>query len=110
MKTVLKVTLLLGLMVVVLFALPEIVSALCGGIVGGLTMMAALTLVGFLILGLAIVGGGSAALAVLALLLALACVAIAVALPLALPFLILAALIVLPIKLVQRLSRPTVAA
>lgn len=110
MKTFLKVTLLLGFMVVVLFALPEIASALCGGIVSGFTMMAGLTLAAFLILGLAVVGGGTAAVVVLSLLVSLACVLIAVAVPIALPVLVLAALIILPIKLARRMSRPAATA
>ena len=110
MTTFLQVSLLLGLMVVVILAGPAIASQFFGGIVSGLTALALLVLFAILFLGLAIVGGGTAAVVGLAMLLALGCVVVAVLLPIAVPILILAALIVLPIKLARRLSRPTVAA
>ncbi len=110
MKTVLKVSVLLGLMLLALLALPAIASHLFGGVFSGLAALALLVVASILLLGLAILGGGTALVVGLALLLALGCVVVAVLLPIALPGLILAALIVLPIKLARRLARPAATA
>ncbi|MBK8479259.1 MAG: hypothetical protein IPL39_24165 [Opitutaceae bacterium] len=105
MKTFLKVTLLLGAMVIVLLALPGLASSLFGGIFSGMAALALLVVGGVLILGLAIVGGGTAAVVALALLLALGCVVLAVLLPIVLPLLIVAGLITLMVKLVRLATR-----
>lgn len=112
MKTFLKVTLLLGAMVIVLLALPGLASSLFGGLFSGMAALGLLVVGGVLILGLVIVGGGTAAVVVLALLLALGCVVLAVLLPIVLPLLIVAGVITLFVKLVRLAtrSRPTVVA
>ncbi|HLP01349.1 MAG TPA: hypothetical protein VK163_04935 [Opitutaceae bacterium] len=106
MKTFLKVSFLLGLMVLVLLALPAVASHLCGGLVGGLAALGLMVVVGVLLLGLAIIGGGTAAVVVLGVLLALGCVVVAVLLPIALPILLVAGLITLLVKLTRRSSHP----
>ncbi|HLP08339.1 MAG TPA: hypothetical protein VK178_09235 [Opitutaceae bacterium] len=110
MKTFLKVAFLLGLMVLVLLALPAVASHFCGGLVGGLAALGLMVVAGVLLLGLAVIGGGTAAVVVLGVLLALGCVVIAVLLPIALPILLMAGLIALIVKLARRNSRPTAVA
>jgi hypothetical protein len=106
MKTFWKVTLLLGVMVVVLLALPGLASTLFGGFFSGMAALALLAVGSVLFLGLAIVGGGTAAVVAFAVLLALGCVVLAVLLPVVLPILIVAGLITLVVKLVRLATRP----
>lgn len=110
MKTFLKVSLLLGLMVVLLLALPAIASHLCGGFLGGIAALAALVVAGVLFLGLAIIGGGTALVVGLALLLALGCVVVAIVLPVALPVLLVVGVIMLITKLARRSAPPATVA
>ena len=110
MKTFLKVSLLLGLMVLVLLALPALSSHLLGGFLGGLAALALLVIGGVLILGLLAIGGGTALVVALALLLALACVVVAIALPIVLPVLLVVGVIALITKLARRRSTLAVAA
>ncbi len=110
MKTFLKVSLLLGLMVFVLLTLPALTSHLFGGFIGGLAALALLVIGGVLILGLLAVGGGTALLVALALLLALACSVMAIALPIALPVLLVVGAVALITKLARRSTPPPVAA
>lgn len=105
MKTFLKVTLLLSLMVVALLALPGLASNLFGGFLSGMAALALLVVGGVLFLGLTFLGGGTAAVVGLVLLLALGCVVLAVLLPVVLPILILAGLITLMVKLVRLVTR-----
>lgn len=107
MKTFLKVSLLLGLMLLLLLAIPAFASHLCGGFLGGMAALGLLIVAGVLFLGLALLGGGTALLVAFAVLLALACAAVAVLLPIALPVLLVAGLISLVVKLVRHSSRPT---
>lgn len=104
MKTFWKVTLLLGVMV--LLALPGLASTLFGGFFSGMAALALLAVGGVLFLGLAIVGGGTAAVVACAVLLALGCVALALLLPVVLPILLVAGLITLVVKLVRVATRP----
>jgi hypothetical protein len=106
MKTFWKVALLLGVMVVVLLALPGLASTLFGGFFSGMAALGLLVVGGVLFLGLAIIGGGTAAVVVCSLLLALGCVVLAVLLPVVLPILIVAGLISLVVKLVRVATRP----
>ncbi len=106
MKTFLKVSLLLGLMVFVLLALPALTSHLLGGFLGGLAALAVLVVGGVLILGLLAVGGGTALVVALALLLALACGVAAIALPIVLPVLLVVGMIALIAKLARRRTTP----
>ena len=110
MKPFLKVTLLLGAMVVLLLAAPAIASHLCGGLLGGMAALAAILLGAVLVLGLAIVGGGAALAVGLVVLLGLACAILAALLPFALPVLIVAGIVALILKLARRGSRPTATA
>ena len=112
MRTFLKVTLLLGVMVIVLLALPGLAGHLFGGFFSGLAALALLVVGCVLFLGLAIIGGGTAVVVALAVILALGCVVVAVLLPVILPLLIVAGLITLFVKLVRcaTRSRPTVVA
>ncbi|MFT3830700.1 MAG: hypothetical protein QM691_13435 [Opitutaceae bacterium] len=106
MKTFLKVSLLLGLMVLVLLALPAVASHFCGGLMGGLAALGLMVVVGVLFLGLTLVASGTAAVAVLGVLLALGGVVLVVLLPIAVPVLLVAGLITLLVKLARRGSRP----
>ncbi len=110
MKSFLKISLLLGLMVLLLLAAPAILGHFCGSFFGGVVALVALVAVGVLLLGLAIVGGGTALVVGLALLLALACVVVAALLPIALPVLLVVGLIALITKLARRSTPPPVAA
>lgn len=110
MKPFLKVSLLLGLMVLLLLAAPTIASHLCGGLLGGMAALALLALGCILFLGLAIVGGGAALVVGVILLLAVACAIITALLPIALPVLIVAGLIALVAKLARRNPRPAATA
>ena len=106
MKTFWKVTLLLGVMVLVLLALPGLASTLFGGFFSGMAALALLVVGGVLFLGLAIVGGGTAAVVACAVLLAVGCVVLALLLPVVLPLLLVAGFITLVVKLVRVATRP----
>ncbi len=110
MKTFLKVSLLLGLMVFLLLAAPAIAGHFCGGYFGGMIALVALVAVSVLLLGLAIIGGGTALVVGLALLVALACAVLAALLPIALPVLLVVGVVALITKLARRNSPPAVAA
>ncbi len=110
MKSFLKVSLLVGLMVLLLLAAPAIAGHIFGSFAGGLLVLAALALGGVLLLGLVIVGGGTALVVGLALLVALACVVLAALLPIALPVLVIVGLVALITKLARRSAPPPVAA
>ena len=110
MRTFLKVTLLLGAMVLVLLALPGLASSLFGGFFSGLAALALLVVGTVLFLGLAIVGGGTAVVVGLALLVVLGCVALAVLLPVLLPVLLVVGMIILLVKLVRGAARARPAA
>ena len=110
MKTFLKVSLLLGLMVLLLLAAPAILGHYFGSFFGGVIALAALVAVGVLFLGLAVIGGGTALVVGLALLLALGCAVLAALLPIALPVLLVVGLIALITKLARRSTPPPVAA
>ena len=110
MKTFLKVTLLLGLMVFLLLAAPLIASHLCGGFFSGMAALALLLVIGALCLALAIIGGGAALVVGLAVLAALCCAVVTALLPIALPVLFIAGLVVLVAKLARRRPAPATAA
>lgn len=92
-------------MLFALVATPFLSSHLCGGFLGGMASLALFGLGAVLFVGLAIVGGGTAALVALAVLLAVVCAIAAALLPIVLPVLLLVLLIALPIKLARRNAR-----
>lgn len=102
MKSFLKIAGLLALMVLLLLAAPALVGHLCHGLIAGTATFGLLVLGSVLILGLAVVGGGTAVVIALVVLLSLVCALVSVLLPVALPVLLLAGLITLIVKATRR--------